>query len=123
MLKDTQDAEEVGRLRACARIVMRRLAGVQLGDKNFTLFGAVHEVESRLITQALDEAGGSVTRAAKLLGVRHQTLAAMLQTRHKRLMTKRTPPEKRRRSIIKGPKKRAAQILKSTPETQTSGEG
>jgi DNA-binding protein Fis len=123
LLKDSQNVEEVARLRACARIVMRRLAGVQLGDKNFTLFDAVHEVETRLITQALDEAGGSVTRAARLLGVRHQTLAAMLQTRHKRLMDKRTPPEKRRRSIIKKPKQRVAQNLKSPPETQLSDKG
>jgi len=83
---------------------MRRLAGVQLGGKNFTLFGAVEELEAKLITQALDEAGGSVTRAAKLLDIRHQTLTSMLRTRHKRFQSKRTPPEKRLRSIIKKPK-------------------
>jgi tetratricopeptide (TPR) repeat protein len=101
LLKDTQDAEEVARLRACARIVMRRLAGVQLSDKNFTLFSAVHELEAKFIGRALEEAAGSVTRAAKILGIHHQTLTAMLQTRHKRLQSKRTPPEKRLRSIIK----------------------
>jgi transcriptional regulator with PAS, ATPase and Fis domain len=101
LLKDTQDAGEIARLRACARIVMRRLAGVQLSDKNFTLFSAVHELEAKFIGRALDEAAGSVTRAAKILGVHHQTLTAMLQTRHKRLQSKRTPPEKRLRSIIK----------------------
>ena len=104
LLKETQNVEEIERLRACARVVMRRLAGVQLGGKNFTLFGAVEELEAKLITRALDEAGGSVTRAAKLLGIRHQTLTSMLQTRHRRLQSKRTPPEKRLRSIIKAPK-------------------
>jgi tetratricopeptide (TPR) repeat protein len=101
LLKDSQDVEDVARLRACARVVMRRLAGVQLDDKNFSLFSAVNEFEAKLIGQALDEAGGSVTRAAKLLGLRHQTLAAILETRHKKLLSKRTPAEKRRRRIIK----------------------
>lgn len=105
LLKETQNVEEIARLRACARVVTRRLAGVSLGEKNFTLFGAVEEVEAKLITQALDEAGGSVTRAARLLGIRHQTLTSMLQTRHKRLQVKRTPPEKRLKSIIKDPPK------------------
>ena len=45
MLKDAQDEESSARLRTCARLVMRRLAGVQLGDKNFTIFGAVQEFE------------------------------------------------------------------------------
>jgi tetratricopeptide (TPR) repeat protein len=101
LLKDTQNAEETARLRACARVVIRRLSGVQLSEKNFTLFSAVHEFEAKFITQALEESGGSVTRAAKLLGMRHQTLTSMLDTRHKGLSKKRTPVKKRLRSIIK----------------------
>jgi hypothetical protein len=42
-----------------------------------------------------------VTRAAKILGLRHQTFLSMLNTRHRGLLEKRTPAEKRRRSIIK----------------------
>ncbi|MCA1616409.1 MAG: tetratricopeptide repeat protein, partial [Acidobacteria bacterium] len=45
LLKDSQDVEDMARLRACARIVMRRLAGVQWDDKNFSLFSAVNEFE------------------------------------------------------------------------------
>ncbi|MET0650775.1 MAG: helix-turn-helix domain-containing protein [Pyrinomonadaceae bacterium] len=101
LLKGTQDAEVLARLRDCARVVMKRLAGTRLGDGGFSLFDAVQELESSLIAQALEEAGGSVTRAARLLGMHHQTLTSMLQTRHKRLESKRTPPEKRLRSIIK----------------------
>jgi tetratricopeptide (TPR) repeat protein len=104
LLKGTQNAEEIARLRACARLVMRRLTGVRFGEKNFTLFSAVQELETKLIGQALDESGGSVTRAAKLLGIRHQTLTSMLRTRHKGLQRKRTPPKKRLKSIIKKPK-------------------
>ena len=101
LLKDTQDAEDVARLRACARVVMRRLAGVQPQDKTFSFFSAVQEFEAKIIEQALDEADGSVTRAAKLLGLTHQTLGTMLTQRHKQLAVKRTPREKRLKSIIK----------------------
>jgi DNA-binding NtrC family response regulator len=101
LLKETQDAEYIARLRACARIVMRRLSGMRLHDKNFTLNGAVSELEAKFIEQALEKAGGSVTGAARLLGIAHQTLTTMLETRHKRLLKKRTPAKKRLRSIIK----------------------
>jgi len=101
LLRDTQDAEDVARLRACARVVMNRLAVVQFGDKNFTLPGAVHEFEAKLIDRALRESGGSVTRAARLLGLTHQTLNSILHTRHKQLSAKRKPVHKRLKSIIK----------------------
>jgi tetratricopeptide (TPR) repeat protein len=101
LLKGTQDAEDIARLRACARVVMRRMAGMSLRDGNFSLFGAVNELEARLIGHALDEAQGSVTAAAKLLGLRYQTFTTILNTRHKRLLEKRTPAKKRKRSIMK----------------------
>jgi tetratricopeptide (TPR) repeat protein len=101
LLKDSQDAEAVTRLRACARVVIRRLAGVQLHDKNFSLYGAVQELEAKIIEQALDETGGSVTHAAKLLGLKHQTLGSILNQRHKRLLKKRKPLIPRRKSIVK----------------------
>jgi tetratricopeptide (TPR) repeat protein len=104
LLKDTQDAQDIARLRTCSRIVMRRMSGVNLHDKNFSLYSAVQSLEEKLIGQALEEAGGSVTRAAKLLGLKHQTLIAMMNARHKGLQRKRTIPEKRLRSIIKEPK-------------------
>ena len=104
LLKNTQDAEDVARLRACALLVMRRLSGTQLHDKNFSLYGAVHEFEAKLIGQALDESGGSVTKAARLLCLTHQTLGTMLSTRHRQLTPKRRPPVKRLKSIIKKPK-------------------
>jgi hypothetical protein len=104
LLKDTQDAEDVARLRACARVVMRRLTTVQFRDKNFTLPGAVHQFEAKLIERALDEAGGSLTKAARLLGVSHQTLHSILDKRHKPLAGKRKPQQRRLKSIIKEPK-------------------
>jgi tetratricopeptide (TPR) repeat protein len=104
LLKGTQDAEDITRLRACARIVVKRVSGLELRDKNFSFYSAVREYEARLIEQALAEAGGSVTRAARILGLTHQNLGYMLQKRHKNLADKRTPREKRLRSIIKEPK-------------------
>lgn len=101
LLKETQDTEDIVRLRACSPIVMRRMAGVQIHDKNFSFYSAIHELEAKLIKQALEEAGGSVVRAARLLGLKHQTLTSMLKSRHQKLLPKRTPPEKRLRSIIK----------------------
>ena len=103
-LKDTQDAEDKERLRACALIVIKRLSGMQLHDKNFTLYGSVQELEARLIEQALELEEGNITRTARRLGVKRQTLSQMLKARHKKLFSKRKPPEKRLRSIIKEPK-------------------
>lgn len=101
LLKETQDAEDVARLRRCARVVMKRLTTVQFGDKNFTLPGAVHGFEAKLIERALEEAGGSVVAAARILGLTHQTLGSILNTRHKQLAGKRKPPQRRLKSIIK----------------------
>ena len=101
LLKDTQDAEDKQRLRACARVVIKRLSGMQLHDKNFSFFGAIHELEARLIEQALELEGGNVGRAAQRLGLKRQTFSTMLQTRHKKLSDRRTPPVPRRKSIIK----------------------
>jgi hypothetical protein len=61
----------------------------------------VSRYEADLIRQALEAAGGSVTRAARLLRVTHQGLAFILQGRHKHLLAARTPVRKRRRSIIR----------------------
>lgn len=101
LLKETGDAESLARLRSCARVVMSRLAGPQVGQEGFNMYEAVHDFEARLIEQALEEAHGSVTKAARLLGLTHQTLGTILNTRHKSLADKRTPVRRRLRSIIK----------------------
>ena len=103
LLQETQDAETLARLRACARVVMRRLAGPEIGHEGFNMYEAVHDFEARLIEQALEEARGSVTKAARLLGLTHQTLGTILNTRHKSLAGKRTPVRRRLRSIFKKP--------------------
>lgn len=105
LLKETHDAEALARLRACARVVMHRLAGPEALREGFNMYEAVHDFEARLIERALEEACGSVTKAARLLGLTHQTLGTILNTRHKDLAAKRTPVRRRLRSLFK---KRAA---------------
>jgi transcriptional regulator with PAS, ATPase and Fis domain len=60
----------------------------------------VLQFESNLIKLALETAKGSVTRAARLMGITHQRLCAMLQGRHKNLELAKKPAQRRRRSII-----------------------
>lgn len=57
--------------------------------------------EAALIKQALHTAQGSISRAARLLGVTHQRLSYTLRRRHKELMKDRTPVVKRKRRIFK----------------------
>ena len=119
LLKETQDAETISRLRACAiRIVSDRRASLSqrrvrsLADfwANFDLTERVRTYEARYVRQALIDGQGSVTRAARLLGLHHHaTLASMLDEahgRHKDLAHLRTPPETRRQSIINGRSRR-----------------
>jgi transcriptional regulator with PAS, ATPase and Fis domain len=56
--------------------------------------------ESSLIKLALENSKGSVTQAARLLGVTHQRLGSMLQGRHKNLLPAKKPAQQRKRSII-----------------------
>jgi tetratricopeptide (TPR) repeat protein len=57
--------------------------------------------EGKLIRQALEAADGSVTRAARTLGITHQGLAFILNGRHIDLLAARKPVKRRRRSIIR----------------------
>ena len=112
LLKETQDAGVRTRLRSCAvRIVSARRASLSqrrarsLADfwTNFNLNERVRTYEARYVRRALIDAQGSVTRAARLLGLHHHaTLAAMLDEggRHKDLAPLRTPPEPRRQSLV-----------------------
>lgn len=72
---------------------------------NSRLDGSLEELvlnyEGDLIRRALESSGGSVTRAARLLGITHQGLAFILNGRHRNLLSKRTPVKPRRRSIIR----------------------
>jgi tetratricopeptide (TPR) repeat protein len=110
LLSNSQSRGLKTRLAECARRVLAvELAGTEASSidistrmpPGFSLDGEVLRYEGSLIRKALDEAGGSVTRAARLLGVTHQGLAFILNGRHSDLLSIRTPVKKRRRSIIR----------------------
>lgn len=99
LLARTQDEEDIARLRACARIALRGFE-VRLPE-GFLLPRAVRAYEARYIRQALLAEDGSISRAARRLGLKHQTLAHMLHTRHEGLADARTPVVPRRRSVVR----------------------
>jgi tetratricopeptide (TPR) repeat protein len=111
LLAHSQDRSLARRLGECARRVLAAefasiKAGVEGGGRSFlapgfSLDAEVLRYEGSLIRKALEESGGSVTRAARLLGVTHQGLAFILNGRHSDLLSIRTPVKKRRRSIIR----------------------
>lgn len=114
LLSKSQDLSLKTRLGECAR----RVLSVALANPNVaestqattesasipsgsSLDAEVLRYEGSLIRRALEESGGSVTRAARLLGVTHQGLAFILNGRHSDLLSIRTPVKRRRRSIIR----------------------
>ena len=68
-----------------------------LFNKQYHLPEEVLKFERALIKNTLAKVNGSVTYAAKLLGVSHQRLAYILETRHKDLINERTPVRRRAR--------------------------
>ena len=101
-LPQVLDAEAVSRLRACARLSTGNAAPTSLETPLPGSFEQeVHKRESDLISAALAQASGSVTRAARLLGLTHQGLCYIINHRHKDLLGARAPIRVRRKSIIK----------------------
>ncbi|HET6891086.1 MAG TPA: tetratricopeptide repeat protein [Pyrinomonadaceae bacterium] len=76
-----------------------RLAVVTRGNRitGRKLIEEIRSLEHDLIKYSLETAKGSVTRAARALGVSYQELNYMLQTRHKDLLSLRTPVRRRPR--------------------------
>jgi tetratricopeptide (TPR) repeat protein len=112
LLANSQDRSLMTRLGQCARRVLSAAASEETSEKTtasvpvsmppgFSLDAEVLRYEGNLIRRALEESGGSVTRAARLLGVTHQGLAFILNGRHSDLLSIRTPVKRRRRSIIR----------------------
>ena len=62
-----------------------------------TLSEELRSVEHDLIKKALEESEGSITYAARSLGMTYQNLDYALKTRHKDLLKKRTPVRRRSR--------------------------
>jgi tetratricopeptide (TPR) repeat protein len=110
LLSNSQNLSIRTRLGECARRVLsvslakatdQSHATIESIPSGFSLDTEVLRYEGNLIRRALEESGGSVTRAARLLGVTHQGLAFILNGRHSDLQSIRTPVKRRRRSIIR----------------------
>ncbi|HEX8291138.1 MAG TPA: tetratricopeptide repeat protein [Pyrinomonadaceae bacterium] len=117
-LSGTRDPDVLARLTACARRALEsftasRAEGEDEGDaggtpeerwEGFSLKSEVLRYEAEVISRALRDADGVVSRAAKLLGFRHhQTFVALLNNRHKELLGERRPVIPRRRSLMRRP--------------------
>jgi len=130
LLEASQDQAATKRLIACAQKVIGTLntaddrvvdVDVSVDGKSWDGFSFKQEVldyEKAIISRALRDTGGAVTKAARLLGFHHhQSLIALINSRHKGLLGVRSAVRKRRHSIIKVGKnssnKQAAAPLKS----------
>lgn len=104
LLAKSQNVATLKRLSACARSVLflTHASPAPLDWKGFSLKEAVRRYESHLITRALRDAGGVVSRAARLLGFKHHySLSSLLQTSHRELLGARAPVVPRKRSVIR----------------------
>ena len=110
LLTRSQNGRIKMRLGECARRILStefNATGVSatteasIMGSGFSLDAEVLRYEGNLIRQALQISDGSVTRAARLLGVTHQGLAFILNGRHSDLLSIRTPVKRRRKSIIR----------------------
>jgi tetratricopeptide (TPR) repeat protein len=124
LLAGVQQPAILLRLRECARKVLAgRMAELALNEaaispeainaaleeisepsldapwEDFSLDEEVRRIERRLIERALKEAGGSVSRAARLLGFKHhQSLNSLIESKHPDLRNQRIPAKPRKRS-------------------------
>jgi len=111
LFKQSQDPSSIKRLVACASEVIKSLGALieaeeTIADHNWEGVSFKQQVvlaERKLIERALRDAGGVVTRAARLLGFKHhQSLISLINTRHKELLKTRSAVRKRRRHLFSG---------------------
>jgi tetratricopeptide (TPR) repeat protein len=78
----------------------------ELSWQDFSFKKEVLKIEKTFIEKALRDAGGSVTKAARLLGFRHhQSLIALINSRHRDLLGTRSAVRKRRHHLFSKPRK------------------
>lgn len=129
LLKSTQDPATSKRLIACADRLFETLDRLdqQFKDKDihdwegFSFKNFIREGERSIIEQALRDAGGSVSKAARLLGFKHhQSLISLLGGRHKDLLDKRSKVRKRRQQLLAKPLQRKKRIRRKRPRPNTA---
>jgi DNA-binding NtrC family response regulator len=130
LLKSSQDPGTGKRLINCAEALFNTLESLEVRNQKseeltwegFSFKQHVKESEKAVLERALRDAGGSVTKAARLLGFRHhQSLISLINTRHKELLNARTKIRKRRRRLFSRPQPSDKRVLAETAkETRPS---
>ncbi len=109
LLRGSQDPSAAKRLISCARKVISSVGSPPREEQkiaegsweNFSFKQYVLNCEKEVIERALRDAGGSVTRGARLLGFNHhQSLISLINGRHKELIKQRSAVRKRRRHLF-----------------------
>lgn len=122
LLKDSEDPATTKRLIRCALKVIHTLMPSEEAEtevelpswEGFSFKKEVLKIEKGLIERALREAGGSVTRASRLLGFRHhQSLIALINSRHRDLLGTRSAVRKRRRHLFSKPRQIKKKVTSS----------
>jgi CheY-like chemotaxis protein len=103
LLASSRDPATLLRLSECARRVFF-LTGASAAPptwKGFSLSKVVRRYEKSLIERALRDAGGVLTRAARLLGYQnHNSLNKKLRHKYPELLRQRTPAKERKQSLM-----------------------
>jgi CheY-like chemotaxis protein/tetratricopeptide (TPR) repeat protein len=129
LLKGSQDPSTGKRLIACADKLLDAWEQLTRRDQRsnehtwdgFSFKDHVRDAEQAVIERALRDAGGSVTRAARLLGFRHhQSLIHLINSRHKELLKTRSPVRKRRHHLFSPPKKTKKKVVERSSRSTTS---
>ncbi|HMG72797.1 MAG TPA: response regulator [Pyrinomonadaceae bacterium] len=125
LLEKTQDISTLRRLTKAAFQGLFLIQAIPAPPDwtNFVFWDAVKRYEKHLITLALKKSGGSVTRAARLLGFRHhQSLVTIINTRHRDLLKMRSAVRTRKHHLInhRNPRKSKRKVTKTSPERATS---
>lgn len=125
LLRNSQDPATTKRLIGCALRLVEILTTPDQAEPKvdevtwggFSFKKEVLKVEKTFIERALRDAGGSVTKAARLLGFRHhQSLIALINSRHRDLLGTRSAVRKRRHHLFSKPRK-----LNKKQASRTSG--
>src|SRR5260370_4946989 len=111
-LDETRDMSTLRRLVKVFRVTFAVPAA--LDWSGFSFKSAVHRYEAHLIRLALNETGGFVTQAARLLGLKHhQSLVSLIDSRHRDLLKTRSAVRKRRHHLIVHPKRAKKKKVRS----------
>jgi CheY-like chemotaxis protein len=120
LLENSQDPSARQRLVASgSRVIEALLGAIQKYEspqptgswQDFSLRKEIKKIESRFIEQALRDAGGSVSKASRLLGFKHhQSLISLLGARHQDLQDRRSIKRKRNRHLIAAKGKKATAL-------------